>query len=497
MLLSYAVLLTSSIGGVLGGVAVKCPHELYTPFCYYDKSRPEFACALPDKLVYTNSTRHDYLSYACPPSLYPDGGKPEAMQLVASGGTYKADYAAKEAHDEWTDGTSMTAHIKKLFGDWETFSMQLRLRENPVYSLRQPYMRVLDKQAFIGLDMNTWAGLYFSGSRQFGVADFSILNRHFYESLAHESCPVPAPAVKVVIVDLRQESHFFLNGLPVYLRCPHNWANGALYPTDPSLPPADRRAAHRAADDKMARDELLRIRHLETCSGDVRFLDSKHDVAPTASKRISELVTEADLVSNINTALPGALFNASRLRTFEYLRIRAPDHGAPSEDTINDFVGALLLHHRAALASDITPWFHFHCNAGRGRSAYFLALYDILANAYSTPLDVILARQRVLSDYNKLGRLYAPAEIGTMEGEDPVEQVELNKRTATLALFYEYARSLGPVLRTGQPAPAPFALPPDFQHQFQVLEKQAKKAATADALSLPLTLTLILAAALF
>ena len=117
----------------------KCPLQVPSPFCRYDKSRPEYAkCSLPDRLLYQNDTRKDTVSYQCPAEA---GGEP--IELVASKSHYRNDYLWNALYEDWDE--PIVTYIRKYFEDWPTFSEQMGFRENPVYSVKMPYMKFFDK----------------------------------------------------------------------------------------------------------------------------------------------------------------------------------------------------------------------------------------------------------------------------------------------------------------------------------------------------------------
>ena len=464
-----------------------CPLRLSSPYCYNDKSTDTFSgCTKPDVLAYLDSKASDYLTYYCPAELSKDPANPDLMQLVASKGTFRADYTWDDLELDYDK--DITELLRQYFGTWNEYKNQMNYRENPFYWLQMPYMDDPKKDAHAQIDgsskeaespdsdttlspseLSTLKSIFFSSSKQPGLLDFAILAKHFYESFVPER-GVTDP-INVIVVDLREESHFLVNGLPMYLRCRHNWANKVLYGVPEQTPDDQRPQVFKHMETLKEADELGRIEHLMGCDSQVQFLNNKRDSQPS-QKMLKELMTEAEQIENMNQLLPSVLSSSSLLSQFHYCRVRTPDHSSPSVEHINDFILQMRNHHALAERGGYKPWFHFHCNAGKGRSSNFLTMYDMMANAATTSFDVILARQKKINKFPKLGLIFSPSQIGYVEGEDAVEQVETNIRAKILELFYQYAKTNSP-LDLSKPL-KPFKLPGTFYQQFEKQMSYAK-----------------------
>lgn len=161
---------------------------------------------------------------------------------------------------------------------------------------------------------------------------------------------------RIFIVDLRQESHFFLNELPISHYGKNNWANVGL-----------------SADEIMAGEELL----LSELSGSqieafVLKQKTKEPYEPVTI-RVDRAITERELVEQEGLC---------------YVRIPCTDHIFPETDSVEALI---------ALTKEMEEgdWLHFHCVAGKGRSTALFAVYDILKNP-GVPLKDILYRQCML-----------------------------------------------------------------------------------------------------
>lgn len=159
------------------------------------------------------------------------------------------------------------------------------------------------------------------------------------------------PAGPKVIVDLRQESHCFVNGHAVYWRTNHNWSNRGK-----SLELIESEEAKR-------QNELLGIPCI--------ILDAITIHPVTA-------VCEKTLVEQTGNS---------------YVRIPVTDHRIPSDEAVDQFVTFYR-----ELPADV--WVHYHCSAGKGRSSTFMVMHDIMSNGDTLSLKDILRRQGELGGKN-------------------------------------------------------------------------------------------------
>ncbi len=193
------------------------------------------------------------------------------------------------------------------------------------------------------------------------------------------------------LVDLRQESHGFINGkYAVSWYKDRNWANKGM-------PPA-----------MAERDELGRLAAL---------IGSRTTFEPMGNYDTAHLeaVTE-----DVRTAVPER--EPAVRAGFKYLRIPATDQAAPNDAAIDEFVTFA-----AALPKD--AWLHLHCHAGHGRTTTFLVFFDIMKNP-EVPLEEIVARQHALGG----------TDLFNTEDEVRWRAREKTKRADTVRAFYEYAK---------------------------------------------------------
>ena len=200
----------------------------------------------------------------------------------------------------------------------------------------------------------------------------------------------------VVVVDLRQESHAYLDEHPVSWYGTKNWTNKGKSQAD------------------VQADEHSRIIALSSLSSAVvaRVLSKDSD---------GNLLT----VQNEEIAYQNAQSEeqAARSLGLGYQRISVSDHSRPLDADVDQFIFFVR-----ALAPG--TWLHFHCHAGDVRTTTFMLLYDILRNAGVLGLNELAMRQYLLGGVDVLHTRH----VGWKE--------ELyNERAAFIGKFFEYART--------------------------------------------------------
>jgi protein-tyrosine phosphatase len=200
----------------------------------------------------------------------------------------------------------------------------------------------------------------------------------------------------VTIFDLRQETHLFVNDLPVSWMATNNWANVGR-PHDAILADETARAQACAPGTPLA-------------LADDKAKKSDDGATPPEKITIARASTEREIVE-----AAGA----------HYVRLTVTDHARPLDAEVDRFILAVR-----ELPAD--GWAHFHCRAGRGRTTTFMALYDMLRNARQVSVEDIARRQEILgNDYDVL----KPAEAGSWKAPITADRI------AFVRAFHDYAKA--------------------------------------------------------
>lgn len=167
------------------------------------------------------------------------------------------------------------------------------------------------------------------------------------------------PSSQITIVDLRQESHGFINGIAVSWYVERNWINKGKSLTE------------------IREDERTRLGQVANYPIAILYTGKKFPVPIW----VRNTKNEEEVVVT---------------RHLGYLRIPVTDHLKPSDQDVDLFISFVKSLPRNSL------WLHFHCAAGEGRSTTFLAMYDMMHNATKVKLQDIFLRQYLLGGINFL-----------------------------------------------------------------------------------------------
>src|SRR5262249_24008003 len=149
------------------------------------------------------------------------------------------------------------------------------------------------------------------------------------------------PGHAITVVDLRQESHGFVNGIAVSWYAPRDQGN------------VGKSLAEIEADETKRLQELLQKKNITL----QHILSKPQDVIETS---------EPQKIDATRVATEKALTESYKVG---YIRIPVTDHFPPSKDQVERFL---------AFVRTLPPnsWLHFHCAAGEGRTTTFMSLYD-------------------------------------------------------------------------------------------------------------------------
>lgn len=208
--------------------------------------------------------------------------------------------------------------------------------------------------------------LNISGSQQFSEYNLPLVINSIETSLP------------ITVVDLRQESHGFINGNPV------SWAN-----------------VKNDANIGLTRDQVMinEYNKLNSIKLNVPMTYYNH--------------------KNI-TIIPIKVENEYHLvnsKLLSYKRITVTDGKIPLDDMVDYFV-------RLVISQPKNIWLHFHCKQGIGRTTTFMIMYDMIKNSKNVTSADIIKRQLLLANFD----------------ESHIKSFNNNERITFLESFYKYCK---------------------------------------------------------
>lgn len=199
----------------------------------------------------------------------------------------------------------------------------------------------------------------------------------------------------VLVLDLRQESHGYLNGRAITLVSEYDWINRGKS-NEQSL---------------IAQENWLNSLKIEKKARDV--LSSQQFAAKEYSSGknipVKKIKNEKELVSRLG---------------FEYHRLYVTDHMGSNDSEVDAFLTIINNAPKDA-------WFHIHCRGGKGRTTTFLVMYDMLKNANKVSFDEIIARHASIPPYYNLF---------DVNRADPYLTPYYEQRILFLSRFYQFAQ---------------------------------------------------------
>lgn len=224
------------------------------------------------------------------------------------------------------------------------------------------------------ININGLDTLNISGSQQFSKCNIDILLESINTSLP------------IVDVDLREESHGFVNGLPI------SWAN-----------------KNDNANKGLSRNQVL--------------LKEKKDLKSIKLKTPLTFYNHPNMTIN-----PTEVENESKLakdKSLSYIRVTVTDGSLPSDEMVDYFI-------KSVKYSPKNAWFHFHCKEGIGRTTTFMIMYDMMKNYKVATAKEIIDRQISLVKFS----------------ENDITSLNSDRRIAFWEKFYDYCEKNGDDFKT-------------------------------------------------
>lgn len=201
---------------------------------------------------------------------------------------------------------------------------------------------------------------------------------------------------KIIDLDLREESHGFINEKPLTLTSKNDWIN-------------------------------LGKSHEQIIIDEAAWLDSLLN-----QKTVANVLTPAQFKTGDFTHGNDIIIdsiqseeNIANKLGFIYIRLTITDHMAPNASDVDQFI--MLVDQ---LPTD--TWLYLHCRGGKGRTTTFLAMYDMLHNAGNVSFDDIIKRQASVAPFENLSQI---------DKKNPELMEYYLERYEFLKKFYLYAQA--------------------------------------------------------
>ncbi|WP_282940332.1 hypothetical protein [Paenibacillus sp. RC67] len=195
--------------------------------------------------------------------------------------------------------------------------------------------------------------------------------------------------VPIMLVDLRQESHGFVNGMAVNWLDTHNGVNKGL--TNEEVQTVNARLLN-----SLLQEESIRFDYVE---GKSVFIE--HPIEQPVQVLSEEALAQAEGV--------------------QYQRFFVTDHHRPLDAEVDRFIAWVQKLPKGM-------WLHFHCRGGVGRASTFFCMYDMMNNAVNVSLHDILNRNNAIGgrDFNRI------------DPNDTYKYEAAQERLAFIRHFYTY-----------------------------------------------------------
>lgn len=225
--------------------------------------------------------------------------------------------------------------------------------------------------------------LNISGSKAFSELEYAEIIKH-----------IPVKPELIYDVDLRGESHGYINGSVVSWYKANDWGNKGR------------------AHNEIVRNEKKLLAEIAAVPFiNIGILGANKEIIQGRQYTwpVESAITEQAMAEKHGT---------------KYLRLTLTDHLTPHHAEVDRFIRFYKNLPQGA-------WLHFHCFAGKGRTTTFMAMADMLKNADKVSFNDIIMRQFAIGGINLTA--YNP-------NKPQWRQTAVNERIAFLKSFYSYAK---------------------------------------------------------
>ena len=202
------------------------------------------------------------------------------------------------------------------------------------------------------------------------------------------------PKDRVIVLDLRNESHGYINDNGVSWYSRYKTYNKGL-----NAGQVNKREKALLKDAKAA--------------GTINIATQAKDksIASLTEVKVDSVMTEREFVESMGV---------------KYYRIPIMDYSAPTRANIDQFVKFYK-----SLPKD--AWIHAHCEAGVGRTTITLQMIDMIHNATKLSYDEIMTREVLLGGQD--------VRFSAQTTKDPYKKANYPKRAEFTKRFYDYAKA--------------------------------------------------------
>lgn len=265
----------------------------------------------------------------------------------------------------------------------------INMKNEPVLPNRFRTSKMPFKDEFKHVTRKGFDGLNISGSSQFSALSLEKI----IETINWKNT--------FYVVDLRQESHGFINGDAVTWYTYRNWGN----------------RGKTLGQIETEEDNL--IKSVLTQQKINLYLITAEDKNATP---LPEAVAVPTDIKNAYTEK-----TLARQLKVQYYRIPVTDHIKPTNFDIDRFVSFVK-------ALPKNAWVHFHCSAGAGRTSTFMAMFDMMRNAKEITFDEIIDRQNAIGGKDLL-------EVNDTKPSKAWKIPYAEDRLDFLMEFYDYCKN--------------------------------------------------------
>lgn len=198
--------------------------------------------------------------------------------------------------------------------------------------------------------------LWLSGSGAVNVQGFKEIRNRIQRATNNQ-------VQEIIVLDLREESHGFLNNNAIALSNEDNWLNHG------------KTRSQTLSDEQQWLAGLRQNKEIGSVLLHSQF--KKRDFSKTKTAKMQNIVDEKTAVEQLGMT---------------YVRLTVTDHMVPQDVDVKRFI-------KFVKNMKAKTWLHIHCLGGKGRTTTFMTMYDILQNADKASLPEIVQRQASVPPY--------------------------------------------------------------------------------------------------